>query len=228
LIRVNIGAVPDLNDPSITVAANGPYLVAGNVALHRRREMQSELGEPMTWTTTSTLETKDRFALCRCGQSGGKPFCDGTHARIGFEADDVASGTYDERADVVGGDVNVRYDQHICVHAGFCGTTVTNVWEEAAKTGDTSARMHAIAMIEHCPSGALTYEFDGVVNEPLFPQAVAVVNDGPLWVTGGVSVTNSDGTTLEVRNRVTLCRCGASSNKPLCDGSHKDVGFTEP
>ena len=89
-------------------------------------------------------------------------------------------------------------------------------------------RMHAIAMIEHCPSGALTYQLDGVTNEPLFPQAISVVNDGPLWVTAMVPITNSDGTVLETRNRVTLCRCGDSANKPLCDGSHKEAGFTEP
>jgi CDGSH-type Zn-finger protein len=218
----------DLDDPSITVAANGPYLVSGALALRRRRDVQSELGEPMTWATTSTLETKDRYALCRCGQSGNKPFCDGTHARVGFQADDTAAGTYDERAEVVGGDANVRYDQGICVHAGFCGTTVTNVWEQAAKTGDTAARMHAISMIEHCPSGALTYEIEGTVNEPLMPQAIGVISNGPLWVTAMVPIVNSDGTRLEARNRVTLCRCGASSNKPLCDGSHKDAGFIEP
>jgi len=114
------------------------------------------------------------------------------------------------------------------VHAGFCGTTVTNVWDEAAKVGDTAARMHVIAMIEHCPSGALTYELDGVVNEPLLPKAVAVISDGPLWVTAGVPMILSDGTVLETRIRVTLYRCGASSNKPLCDGSHKAAGFTEP
>jgi CDGSH-type Zn-finger protein len=215
-------------DAAITVAANGPYLVTGGLALHRRRDVQSELGEPMTWTTVSTMATKDRYALCRCGQSSNKPFCDGTHARFGFQADDVATGTYDDRAEVVGGDVNVRYDKGICVHAGFCGTTVTNVWDEAAKTGDTSARMHVIAMIEHCPSGALTYQLDGVTNEPLMPQAVAAINDGPLWVTAGVPITNSDGSVLETRNRVTLCRCGQSANKPLCDGSHKDAGFTDP
>jgi CDGSH-type Zn-finger protein len=219
---------PSTAEPTITVAANGPYLVTGGLALHRRRDVQSELGEPMTWATTSTLATKDRYALCRCGQSGNKPFCDGTHARVGFDADDVAGGTYDERAELVGGDVNVRYDQGICVHAGFCGTTLTNVWDQAGKTGDTAARMHAIAMIEHCPSGALTYQLEGVTNEPLFPQAISVINDGPLWVTAMVPITNSDGTVLESRNRVTLCRCGDSSNKPLCDGSHKEAGFTEP
>jgi CDGSH-type Zn-finger protein len=217
----------DSIDPSITVSANGPYLVAGSVPLHRRKDVQSELGEPMTWATTATLETKDRYALCRCGQSSNKPFCDGTHARVGFTADDVAGGTYDERAEVVGGDVNVRYDQNICVHAGFCGTTVTNVWKEAANTGNTASRMHAIAMIEHCPSGALTYQLDDVVNEPLMPQAISVIDDGPLWVTAHVPITSSDGTILESRNRVTVCRCGISANKPLCDGSHKAAGFTD-
>jgi len=216
------------SNPSITVAANGPYLVAGNVPLYRRHDVQSELGEPMTWVTTATLETKDRYALCRCGGSGNKPFCDGTHAREGFTADDVASGSYDSRADDVGGELGVRYDKGICVHAGFCGTTVTNVWDEAAKTGDTASRMHAIAMIEHCPSGALTYQLEGAVNEPLYPQAVSIINDGPLWVTANVPITTADGTTLESRNRVTLCRCGQSSNKPLCDGSHKAAGFSEP
>jgi CDGSH-type Zn-finger protein len=47
-------------------------------------------------------------------------------------------------------------------------------------------------------------------------------------VTGGVRIRRSDGTDMEVRNRVTLCRCGASKNKPLCDGSHVDVGFRDP
>ena len=122
----------------------------------------------------------------------------------------------------------MRYDQGICVHAGFCGTTVTNVWDLSEKTGDTAARMQAIAMIEHCPSGALTYEIDGTINEPMLPQVISVINDGPLWVSALVPITNSDGTTLEARNRVTLCRCGDSSNKPLCDGSHKEAGFVEP
>ena len=51
--------------------------------------------------------------------------------------------------------------------------------------------------------------------------------DGPLWVTGGVPVTMSNGQPLEVRNRVTLCRCGQSKIKPLCDGSHYDAGFKD-
>jgi CDGSH-type Zn-finger protein len=83
-------------------------------------------------------------------------------------------------------------------------------------------------MIEKCPSGALTFSFDGDDVEPLLATAISVIDDGPLWVTGGISVTKQDGTELETRNRVTLCRCGASGNKPLCDGSHKEIGFHEP
>ena len=72
------------------------------------------------------------------------------------------------------------------------------------------------------------HEIDGTINEPMLPQVISVINDGPLWVSALVPITNSDGTTLEARNRVTLCRCGDSSNKPLCDGSHKEAGFVEP
>jgi hypothetical protein len=80
-------------------------------------------------------------------------------------------------------------------------------------------------MIERCPSGALTYEVDGEQIEPDLPEQIAVIPDGPLWVSGGLEIERSDGTTLETRNRVALCRCGQSGSKPLCDGSHKDAGF---
>ena len=83
-------------------------------------------------------------------------------------------------------------------------------------------------MIKKCPSGALTFRFDGDDVEPLRPAAIAITDDGPLWATGGIPVTDAHGTTLETRNRVTLCRCGASANKPLCDGSHKAAGFHDP
>jgi CDGSH-type Zn-finger protein len=215
--------------PTITAAANGPLLVSGNLPLYRRRPVESEHGEPLTWETTELIETKDRYALCRCGQSARKPFCDGTHAREGFSAEETATGTYDERASQLGGTgITVRDDRSICVHAGFCGTRVTNVWKQVPATDESTIRAQVIAMIEKCPSGALTYRFGGDDVEPFMPQAIAVTDNGPLWVTGGVAVSTADGATLEARNRVTLCRCGASANKPLCDGSHKQAGFTDP
>jgi hypothetical protein len=83
-----------------------------------------------------------------------------------------------------------------------------------------------MAMIERCPSGALTYAVDGEQIEPDLPPQIAVIPDGPLWVSGGIAVERADGSALEARNRVTLCRCGQSATKPLCDGSHQQVGFT--
>jgi CDGSH-type Zn-finger protein len=215
-------------EPAIAAAPNGPLLVSGGVPLYRRHAVYSEHGEPLAWETSAPVEAGERYALCRCGQSGRKPFCDGTHARVGFQAEDKASGTYDERSKVLGGTgLTVRDDRSICVHAGFCGTRLTNVWKEVGNTAESTVRAQVIAMIEHCPSGALTYRFDGDDVEPLMAPAIAVTDDGPLWVTGRVPVTTSTGQELEVRNRVTLCRCGASANKPLCDGSHKNVGFTD-
>ena len=63
--------------------------------------------------------------------------------------------------------------------------------------------------------------------EPSFDPGIAVSADGPIWVRGGVRDRRCRRPTYEVRNRVTLCRCGHSANKPFCDGSHKDVGFRD-
>ena len=217
-----------MSDPQITTAENGPYLVAGDVPLSRREPIMSEHGEPLTWKTTDTIETKDRYALCRCGLSDNKPFCDGTHAREGFDGTESAPvDTFDDRRkQYAGTGIDVYDDRGTCVHAGFCGNQVSTVWKMSGKTDDTIVRAQVMAMIERGPSGALTFEVDGEVIEPDLPVEVAVVADGPLWVTGGITVDRADGEPMETRARVTLCRCGASATKPLCDGSHQEVGFT--
>jgi CDGSH-type Zn-finger protein len=215
--------------PGVTVTANGPLLVSGAVPLLRRRAVRSEHGEPLTWDTTERFRAREGYALCRCGQSGRKPYCDGSHNH-GFVAEDSAGDGYDERSTVLGGTgITVRDDRSICVHAGFCGNRVTNVWKQVRNTDDSTVRAEVIAMVERCPSGALTYRFDDHDVEPLFPLAISVIDDGPLWVTGEIPVTiEGSGAALETRNRVTLCRCGASGNKPLCDGSHQESGFRDP
>lgn len=213
-------------ESSITVAPNGPYLVTG-AELVVKTPVHTDQGEPIAWVT-SALDTNERYALCRCGHSGKKPFCDGTHARNGFDGTETAGGSYADRSKRYDGPgITVRDDRGICVHAGFCGTAATNVWKMVGAAGDTDVRSQMIAMIERCPSGALTYSFDEAVegNEPDLATRVAVIPDGPLFVTGAIPVAMSDGQTLETRHRVTLCRCGESKNKPLCDGTHKEVGF---
>jgi CDGSH-type Zn-finger protein len=226
--RQYCAAMPDEDAPAITAAPNGPLLVNGGVPLYRRRIVSSEHGEPLTWLTTEVLEARDRYALCRCGGSSNKPFCDGTHARVDFDAADDPGGSYEEEASILGGTgITVRDDRAVCVHAGFCGNRVSNVWKLTSKTDDSTVRAQVIAMVERCPSGALTYQLDpDTPVEPLLPQAIAVTDDGPLWVTGRIPVAAGGGE-LERRNRVTLCRCGQSGRKPLCDGSHKEAGFVD-
>lgn len=212
----------------IKVRSNGPYLVTGGVPLTAKSPVMSEHGEPLTWRTEPVDDQRSTYALCRCGASEMKPFCDGTHASIEFDGTEAAPiDSYGDRADSLGGTgLEVFDDRGICVHAGFCGNKVSNVWKMAADTDDTVVRAQVMAMVEKCPSGALTFTVDGEVIEPDLPAEVAVVPDGPLWVSGGIPIRRSDGEQVETRQRVTLCRCGASSIKPLCDGSHKETGFT--
>jgi hypothetical protein len=78
-----------------------------------------------------------------------------------------------------------------------------------------------------CPSGRLVvWDKRGKAIEPVYEPSIGLVWDsqagkaGPIWVRGGIPIESADGTTYEIRNRVTLCGCGKSSNKPFCDGSH--------
>ena len=218
--------------PQITVRPNGPYLVSGGVPVSRRRVVASELAEPLEWQTGERFEPKPMVALCRCGGSASKPFCDGTHARNGFDGTEQASTTtYDERAKAYdrGTKIVVRDDRSICEHAGFCGNHATNVWKMVTPAiDDTIVPLADDGDDGHCPCGALTMRtVDGADVEPELASAIGVIDDGPLVVTGGLAVQRADGEPFEARNRMTLCRCGASASKPLCDGSHATAGFTD-
>lgn len=213
--------------PNVKVRANGPYVVSGSVPLRVREPIMSEHGEPLTWRTNKVTDRGAAYTLCRCGASANKPYCDGSHAAVGFDGAETApTDSYQERrTSYPGTGIEVFDDREKCMHAGFCGNQVSNVWKMADKTDDTIVRGQVMAMIERCPSGALTYEVEGDAVEPDIPAEVSVIPNGPLWVTGGIPIERADGEPVELRNRVTLCRCGQSANKPLCDGSHKEAGF---
>ncbi len=219
--------------PRIAATVDGPYQVDAIAALVRRRPVVADDdGHPMTWRTIGELPTEPTMWLCRCGHSENKPFCDGSHQRVGFDGTETAPATsYAERAaQYPGTGIVVHDDRSLCSGAGFCANRVTDVWKltSSGATSDSAVRTQVIQMIEHCPSGALSFSTDdGVIVEPDLPVEVAVIDDGPLWVTGGFAVERSDGVVLETRNRVALCRCGRSINKPLCDGSHVKAGFVD-
>ncbi len=228
--------------PKIVVAKNGPYLVHGNPAVVRKKQITSEHGEPMTWQTNETINTGDRpvVALCRCGGSANKPFCDGTHAKNGFDGTETAAtDTFEARKIGHAGSTGIviKRDYSICAESGFCGHRLANIQKLAPQTDDSIVRAQVMAMIERCPSGSYTYALDDESTdiEPNLPRQVAVTTEmtsegpiaGPLWVTGKIPVERSDGESVEPRHRVTLCRCGQSKNKPFCDGTHRAMYFQE-
>jgi CDGSH-type Zn-finger protein len=221
----------------IVVRVNGPYVVYGGVPLVRKIVCVSERGEPLTWRTIGAIETRETYLLCRCGRSSRKPFCDGTHGRIGFDGTESADTRPTAERQVIhlgGTNIVVKRDYLLCTDAGFCANRTTSVEEMVPHTDDTQVRSNVIAMIERCPSGSYTYSIGtgGPDIEPDLPRQIAVVTEitwagpiaGPLWVTGSIPIERADGQPLETRNRVTLCRCGRSLQKPLCDGTHRGLG----
>ena len=217
----------DERPAQIEILAHGPYEVTGNVPLRPRRVVRTAQGEALTWTAEEPIEHTETYYLCRCGKSEHKPFCDGSHAFELFDGTETAStNTYDERAERhEGTGVVVRVDQELCHHAAFCKYEANSYFDLIGSTDSTNTLSQLVAMIDRCPSGALAIEVDGHDVEAVLPVQISPIGDGPLLLTGGVRVTRSDGVEVEVRNRLSLCRCGASENKPLCDGSHRDIGF---
>jgi CDGSH-type Zn-finger protein/Rieske Fe-S protein len=214
--------------PEITVTKNGPYEVSGEIPITPKRVVRSERGEPLTWSTMGDpLHHDPPIRLCRCGQSATKPFCDDTHLAVSFDGTETASRTpyFERHKTYQGTGITIHRVGALCAHASFCANRVTDWYQMLPETVDTNARAELIGMVEHCPSGALVYEIDGQVIEPDLPQAIGPVQDGPLWVTGNVTLIGTDGTLLETRNRIELCRCGQSENKPFCDGTHFEIGF---
>ena len=106
----------ELPSARIRVTPNGPYHVVGDVSLVAKAQVETELGEPIAWAVGPEIDHKERYALCRCGQSGRKPFCDGTHLRDGFEADDELRTRH--ATEYPGTGVTLHDDRGICVHAG--------------------------------------------------------------------------------------------------------------
>ncbi|HEX7273762.1 MAG TPA: CDGSH iron-sulfur domain-containing protein [Casimicrobiaceae bacterium] len=217
--------------PGIKVAQDGPYIATGKIALTARQPLLDENGEATDWSSGRTHPARATYVLCRCGQSGDKPFCDGTHRKVGFDgrctADRAPGKT--RRKVYQGAGITLSDDESLCAGYAFCDPH-GGVWREIANAADPAIRQRLQRQIANCPSGRLQYHVEGssVPVERHFDPAIALIPDGPLWVLGGVPVETWDGFTYEVRNRQLLCRCGESQNKPFCDGSHRRVKFRAP
>lgn len=213
---------------SIRVMSNGPYFVSGNLPLIRMSIVSDSDGTATEWRELEKYPAKDSYALCRCGQSAQKPFCDRAHIKAKFNCKETADESYlKSPAKYNGPAVELTDYEPLCASARFCHRA-GGIWKLVKKTGDPKIKEIVIQEAADCPSGRLVVKKVGAkaTTEPKFEKSVVVVEDpaggglGPYWVRGGIPVTSSEGKAYRVRNRVTLCRCGKSENKPFCDSSH--------
>ena len=222
--------------PRVTVTKDGPYLVEGGVPLAHQHIVTNAEGESLEWRKGEELPAQEEYRLCRCGHSGKKPFCDGTHKKVRFDGTETANrAPYAAQAARIEGPEMVLDDaEPLCAFARFCDPH-GQVWNLVGQTEHAAARKLVVHEAGHCPGGRLVARdrATGRAHEPHFEPSIGLVQDtardisGPIWVRGGIPVSSADGTPYEVRNRVTLCRCGASSNKPFCDGSHASIAFDD-
>ena len=213
----------------ITVSNNGPYLVSGGVPLLEKIINYDSKWDTCQWQEGKTYPRQETYALCRCGESHNKPFCDGTHLKVNFDGSETASHTLyrDEAVAIEGPGLTLSDAKILCASARFCHRAggIWNIMRTSNKPGDKKI---AIEEAADCPSGRLVV-YDKETGKPIEPSlepSIVSIEDpyiktsGPLWVRGGIPIKSSDDTPYEIRNRVTLCRCGKSKNKPFCDSSH--------
>lgn len=220
----------------IVVSKNGPYLVAGEIPLSIQVITPNKEGFSWDWVEGKKFDTESEYALCRCGRSKNKPFCDGTHERIGFDGRETATRTpFVRQSEEYDGPTLVLNDaENLCAFARFCDPA-GKIWNLIEQTDNTKARDLVIREANHCPAGRLVVhdKKTGKEIEHKLPPSIGIVEDpalgcsGPLWIRGGVRIESNDGKPYEVRNRVTLCRCGASANMPFCNGSHASIKFKD-
>jgi CDGSH-type Zn-finger protein len=220
----------------VQIVKDGPYMVSGSLPMSRQTIGTNSAGESVKWIEGQAYPEQTTYALCRCGQSANKPYCDGSHTTVRFDGTETASrDAYQKQASITQGPTMSLTDvEALCAFARFCDPR-GQVWNLVSETDNPAAKKNFIGQVGDCPSGRLV-AWDNSSGQPIEPRhapSIGLIEDpanqcaGPIWLRGGVQVIGSDGFHYEVRNRVTLCRCGASKNKPFCDGTHAAIKFKD-
>jgi len=202
--------------PSITPAPDGPYLVKDLKNLTNQKGL---------------IETKEMMALCRCGGSANKPYCDGTHAKIGFSSAKIAGAVEDKRENYLGEKITIHDNRGICAHAGRCTDGLASVFrlkEEPWIHPDAESVDEIVATIQKCPSGALSYSIDDLEHSDQNGEpSIFIPPNGPYVVSGELDLVDTIKGEGASREHFTICRCGGSKNKPFCDGTHWSINFID-
>jgi len=209
--------------PIIACLPNGPYYLIEDSSPQEVSHLVGETGQPYS--------TVRGVALCRCGLSANKPFCDGSHGTSDFSDEKSDDRVNNHRVKYVGEKITVLFNGGACAHAAYCVNDLPSVFKTDADPWiqpDSTSVEKLIEQIEKCPSGALSYSING--GERKIQQSgakVIVRKDGPYAVTGGIDLVGQEWCDGVSNERYVLCRCGASKNKPFCDGSHVGIGFKD-
>jgi uncharacterized Fe-S cluster protein YjdI len=129
------------------------------------------------------------------------------------------------------GEITVKWKPEVCIHAGECVKGSPEVFNPKEKPwvqieGSTTEEIQKT--IDKCPSGALSYHIEGSEEsgETATLIRIKASKNGPYLVSGKLELEDRDGNVQVCEGKTTaLCRCGASGNKPFCDGSHTNVRF---
>jgi len=202
--------------PGITLAPDGPYIVKGLTSFASQK---------------GSIKTEETIALCRCGKSSNKPYCDGTHKEIGFSTDNNEPHLENKRDDYIGQKITIHDNRSICAHAGVCTDKLASVFrmkQEPWIDPDAAGIEEIITIIQKCPSGALSYSIEDTENPGQNPEpAIFIAANGPYVVSSCPDLLKVNWREGASKQQYTLCRCGASKNKPFCDGSHWSIKFTD-
>jgi CDGSH-type Zn-finger protein len=221
----------------VLISRNGPYIISGNLPLQMDIIVRNKKdNQPEEWKDGKTFPKQETYSLCRCGNSKNKPYCDSSHISTRFNGTETATTErYEKCAEKLSGpDLILKDNENLCAGTGFCHR-VGGIWNLTRNSFNPEARKLAIGEACNCPSGRLVAcnKETGKDIEPKFKQSIAIIQDpesglsGPIRLKGKVSLESSEGRKHEARNRVTLCRCGKSGNKPFCDGTHISVDFND-
>lgn len=137
----------------------------------------------------------------------------------------------DFRKEYTNGEITIVWQPRMCMHSGICAKGLPEVFKPKDKpwiTITAASTEQLKAQVSKCPSGALSFLInDAPTDAALDTNSVqlTVVPNGPLLVSGKMTITHADGRVEEKESNTALCRCGASANKPFCDGTHRKIDF---
>jgi CDGSH-type Zn-finger protein len=201
----------------IRVSKDGPYIVSNLKTLRNSKGV--------------FIETKPTMAMCRCGGSASKPFCDGTHMKNDFSGEKKEDRVPDKMDTYKGKSITIHDNRGVCSHRGHCTDNLPSVFRRGVEPWidpDGADPEEIARVIRMCPSGALSYTMDGQLHKDYPHDAeVFVGKDNAYNVVGNIELEDTDGSEPETQDHYCLCRCGGSKNKPFCDGSHRYIEFED-